>query len=228
MACGLQRSIRMPFITKITDNSVSPNRISQIKDGVGRRYWYVYGNDGLLDRIVYHGTNTDSNEDPVTSISFSYTNSKLTSITYADGKTTTFTYTSNSLLSSVTDIDGYKISYNYNTLHAGKPTRVISVSENAGTQAGGTTTLSYTFNRTILTDHKGNAQTYFFNCCGNTVSVQDSEGRTTIYRYETDNPNYGIRNRLLESSQQQDTVVNLIKDHSFENGTEWNGQTLVK
>ena len=202
-------------------NDATPKQISKITDGVGRRYQFVYGSDNLLDEIAYYGTNTDADASPISSISFSYTSSQLTSITYADEKTTTFAYTSNNLLSSATDIDGYKITYSYNTLDAGKPSRVVSIAESAGGEDGGATTLSYTFNRTVLTDHNENSQTYFFNCCGNTTSIQDSEGRATFYQYETDDPSTGIKNRLLQASQQQDTVVNLIKDHNFENGTVW-------
>ena len=71
-------------IIEISYDGASPYLISQIKDGVGRQYQFVYGSNGLLDKIIYYGTNTDSDTDPISSISFSYTNSRLTSITYAE------------------------------------------------------------------------------------------------------------------------------------------------
>ena len=109
----------------ISYQSTTNNLISQIQDGVGRKYVYTYGSDGLLDDISYYGTNNVSDAGRIMSISFDYTNSNLSTITYEDRAISTFSYTTKNLLSTATDADGYKISYtapqrycnNQNKLH---------------------------------------------------------------------------------------------------------------
>ena len=204
---------------EISYDPTYPNRISTILDGASRKYEFKY-DSGLLKTINYYGTGPSI----ISSISYWYVNANLTSITYADTKSSSFSYTSKNLLSTATDIDGYKLTYGYNTLSTGKPSKVTSVTESDGT-AGGSTTFAYTYNRTVVTDHKENTQTLFFNIWGNTISVQDSEGRATFAQYATDVNLLLQRNRLLKSSQQQNTVVNLLTDTSFENSTMWTAKS---
>ena len=207
-----------------TDNQASPSsvtityensRISNITDGVGRKYEFTYKN-GLLDKITYYGSGTAA----LYEVEYTYVGTELAEIIYQDGKVANFAYTDKSLLSSVTDIDGYTLSYTYNTLENGKPSRVASVTEYSAGQAGGTTTLSYGDNCTTLAD-EDNSQTHFFNTWGNTVSIQNSQAQGTFASYATEENEYADPHRLRESSQQQVTVTNLIKDSSFENSTLW-------
>ena len=213
------RLIRQTDNQKIPSSVVityQDSKISEITDGVGRKYVFSYEN-GLLEKITYYGTG----ETALYMVEYDYVGTELTTITYEDDKLVYFDYTDKSLLSSVTDIDGYTLSYTYNTLENGKPSRVASVTEYSGGAAGGMTTLSYAYNCTALTDHDNKTQTHFFNIYGNTISIQNSEGQAVFSAYATDENEYGDPNRLRESSQQQVTVANMLQNTSFESGTAW-------
>ena len=202
----------------ISYQSSTSNRISQITDGVGRKYTFTYNSNGLLISITYYGSN---NTAPIMAVDFGYTNSNLTSVTYDDGATSTFSYTTKNLLSTATDVDGYTISFSYNTLAYNKPSRVTSVTESDNNQTGGQTIITYAYNRTVITDQDQNTLTSVFNEWGNTISTQDSEGTTTFYQYATDVNSFATKHRLLKASKPQGTAINLLKNTSFEEGTDW-------
>ena len=202
----------------ISYQSSTSNRISQITDGVGRKYTFTYNSNGLLESIVYYGSNNTS---PIMTVDFGYTNSNLTSITYEDDATSTFSYTTKNLLSTATDVDGYTISFTYNTLAYNKPNRITSVIESDDNQAGAQTIITYAYNRTVITDQTQNTLTCVFNEWGNTISAQDSEGIATFYQYATDDNSFAAKHRLLKTSKPQDTVKNLLANTSFEEGNDW-------
>ena len=118
--------------------------------------------------------------------------------TYKDGKKTTFAYGSNNLLTSATDIDGYKLAIAYNTTAAGQPNRVSKVSEFDGSVAGGVLNIEYAHNQTTLKDHNGNVQIIQFNNLGNTVAIQDGEGHAQYAKYaKNDADGTGKGNQLI-------------------------------
>ena len=88
--------------------------ISLIKDGAGRVYSFSYTNN-LLSKIAYKGKGTSE----ITYVNFGYTNSNLVTVTDVDSKVSRYTYTTNNLMSSAQDIDGYKINYAF-TVEAGE------------------------------------------------------------------------------------------------------------
>lgn len=206
------------------------NMINLILDGASRTYEFYYENN-LLSEIAYYGTYRSDDHDPFSAVSFAYTNNNLTAITYADGKTSSFTYTTKNMLSTATDIDGYQIAFGYNTLENNKSSRVVSISESHikedETKAGNATTIQYAYHYTTITkvkvseEEKDVFHTYFFNEWGNTISVQDSKGNAVFYQYATDVAENGIKNRPITVSQEMGSTVNLLKDTSFENGTMW-------
>ena len=51
-----------------------------------------------------------------------------TSVTDKDKKVSGYTYTTNNLLETAQDIDGYKIKYAYTTTVAGEPNRIKTIS----------------------------------------------------------------------------------------------------
>ena len=198
--------------------------ISSITDGVGRVYNFTGSN--LLDGISYD----ERDSDKVHYVSFGYSGSKLTSITNADGETVQYTYadntndTSKNLLATVTDIDGYKLSYTYTSTTEKQPARVASVTEFSGTKEGGFLTLEYANNQTTFRDHNDNVQIMQFNNFGNTVSVQDNQGRAQFADYANNDAtteSAAKGNQMTLSSKLQNTVGNLLQDSSFENSTAW-------
>ena len=197
--------------------------ISTITDGVGRKYQFTYSNN-LLTKITYTGIGVSQ----VGYVEYMYSNSCPVKITYQDGKYSQFTYSSKRLLTSAQDIDGYKLSYTYTT---GSPSRIKTVTETHNGKTGSTLTLEYTHNQTTLTEtavSEGKTKTLGvqikqFNNWGNTTSVRDNEGRTQFANYASnDQTDSGKANQLLVASKLQTTVVNMIKDSSFEHGTPWN------
>ncbi len=194
-------------------------KINTITDGVGRVYRFNCTNN-LLTSIDFLGTGTAA----LSSVSFAYTGTQLTSITDPDGKVSTYGYTTNNLLSYAQDIDGYRISYTYNSLVAGKPNRISSIAESDDGEAGRSMTIVYGRNCTTFTDQNGNKQLKQFNNWGNTVSINDGQGRGQYAQYQNNDPLTDANNKanqLTLSSKLQDTVNNLLPNASFERESDW-------
>ena len=193
-------------------------RITQITDGIGRKYTFVYSSSSpvLLTQIAYYSTGSTVLYD----VDFGYSSSKLTTITYQDGETTTYSYGSNSLLYGAANIDGYQIRYTYQIVQTGGPARINTIREYDGTTYWNRLTLNYTYLHTKITDHDGRYQNIYFNIYGDTTSISDDEGKGQFWKYSTTH-----RHHILEESQEQSTTTNLLSDISFERGTNW---TLLK
>ena len=193
------------------------DQIAVITDSVGREYRFTYESD-LLTRIGFYGKGSEE----LFHTSYGYTGTQLTSVTDQDGETVTYTYNSKNLLTAVEDIDGYRLTYAYNTVsESWQPYRVMSIHEYDGTTAGGELIFEYAHNQTSMTDVNGNRQIHQFNNWGNTLSVQDGEGRAQYAQYATDADESGKANQLSLASRMQNTVVNVLYDASFEKGTTW-------
>lgn len=201
----------------ITYTTADGMQISSITDGAGRRYSFVY-NDGLLMEIAYYG----KGETKITGVTYAYTDSQLTAITDQDGGTSTFTYGTNGLLASATDIDGYKILYTYSD-ESDSLARVVGIEEWDDTLAGSALSIEYAHNQTTLTDHNGHTQLLQFNDWGNVISAQDDQGRAQFAQYAMNqyDESGGKGNQLTLSSKMQNTVVNQITDSSFEGDNIW-------
>ena len=220
--------------------SGNTKEIDTVTDGAGRRYVFTYSNN-YLSRISYYGTGTTV----LTYVDYQYTNGNLTSITDKDGKTAYYTYDSNRLLTSAKDVDGYKLSYTYNTVSAAyQPYRVLSVEETDESGAtpvpGGKEEFSYHHNETVITDHNNNKVFLQFNDFGNLICTKDDEGNALFmqYAFNTDaekdsNTNATKKgNQLRAESDLQYTVTNHMKGHSMENGLSYwsseNGATVIR
>ena len=203
----------------VTYSATNSFLISSVTDGVGRKYNYMYTN-GLLTRISYTGNGSSE----VGFIAFTYSENRLTGITYQDGKTVTYGYGASNLLTTITDVDGYQLVYTYNTVtdaNSYQPYRVQSVAEYDGTKAGGSLTIVYGHNQTTFTDRAGNVQIMQFNNWGNTVSIQDGLGRAQFATYNPTIEATDKGNQLALSSKLQNTVASFLKENSFENGDYW-------
>ena len=210
----------------------STNQISKVFDGVGREYRFSY-TDGLLTRIGYYSTG----ETEIAHIAYSYTDGNLTAVIYQDQEYSSFVYDENHRLTHVWDIDDYLLVYTYTGGESGEFTKVASVTEYDSANAddelvqGMTLTFAYAHNHTTIRDAYGVEQSLHFNDWGNVTSVQDDEGRAQFDRYDSNSVNEDNEdkqlNRLNASSKLQNTVVNLLKDSSFEQGTLWTADSGV-
>ncbi|MDD6262655.1 MAG: DNRLRE domain-containing protein, partial [Clostridiales bacterium] len=196
--------------------------IAGIRDGAGRFYRFTYTN-GLLSRVTFHRNTTDTAV--ISALDYTFTNSDFTGITYPDGKSVSYSYTSaaSHLLKRATDVDGFNVRYAYTS---GDPYRVRSVSVYDGSSCGGTLGIVYGQNQTVFTDHNGNAEIMQFNDWGNTVSVQDGQGRAQFSEYDNnEEDDTGKVNQLNLSSKLQNTVGNLVRNSGFEKSGCWTAAT---
>lgn len=211
----------------ISYSDQSGKRISTITDGVGRVYAFVYSGD-LLDKIEYKPSGNTVRY----TVDFNHTNSQLTSVKYADNKESFYTYNTKNLLTKVQNIDGYSINFTYGTTGAGKPRRVLTVtekdiSESNETLTGKQTSFTYGLCSTKVTTREetdaqeAQYQVYHFDKWSNTVSVYDEEGRAVVSKYKPVLQPGDPTHLVTATSTQQITVINLLSDSSFENGTLW-------
>ena len=201
------------------------NHIDYITDGVGRKYDFTYNTDGLLSSIGY----LSKGDTAIYTVSYAYTNGMLTAVTDNDNEISSYCYETKEkpsedgtvkkyVLTSASDIDGYKLEYTYNETEAAfQPYRVVSVEESCDDIKGGYLKFEYAHNQTTLTDHNGNVEILQFNNYGNTVSIQDDEGRAQYSQYAVnDASETGKTNQLRLASRLQNTVSNLCWATGFE------------
>ncbi len=230
-----QNNQQTPSSITVSYTTSSGPLISTITDGAGRDYVFGYETDEdigvtYLSYIRYNGTGTTA----VTQTNFYYDlynseNCVLISIEDADGQWCGFDYDSSNLLTQAQDVVDYKIVYEYNTTTANKPSRVSRVCEFHGSEQGGELTMEYAHNQTIFTDHNGNVEIMQFNDFGNTISIQDDEGKAQYAQYAfntADDAQNNIDttakgNQLRLSSKLQNTVGNRLQYSSVENGLGW-------
>lgn len=212
-------------LTKISNNQAttsnitvtysSGKRIASITDGAGRKYQFNYSGTALSS-ITFLGTGSSA----LATESYAYSGNELTGITSLVLSSASFSYTSNHLLSQVSDANGYKLTYTYNTTSGSQPNRIVQVKEYDGSTAGGTLNISYAHNQNTFTDYNGNQEIMQFNNYGSTVSIQDNEGMAQFYRYKS-NSDVAKASQLALSSKLQNTVVNQIYNSSFESSNGW-------
>lgn len=216
--------------------------IETITDSAGRKYVFYYeGEDDnkLLTKISYLGMGTQE----IACVSYGYnTAGQLVSVTDQDGEVSTYGYNTDAnstlpnLLLTAQDIDGYSLTYAYTGGIAGRAARVASVTERDDSTQGGSLTITYQKNQTTFEDHDGNVQVMQFNNLGNTLSIQDDQGRAQYALYSADEgtPVDQVQttkpNQLTMASRMQNTVVNLLPQGSFEENQPWtalSGATLT-
>ena len=198
--------------------SGTSDRITSVTDGAGRVYAFDYNTDELLSSIAFKGTGTTA----ISTLTYAYdSNSNLIGVTYPDGEAVSYGYTDNHLLTSAADIDGYKITYTYNTTSTDYPNRVVEIKEYDGTTEGGHLDIEYAHNQTTFVDHNENKEIVQFNNFGSTVSIQDGLGRAQFAQY-ADNTDIKGASQLSLSSKLQNTVVDLMRNGGFETNGYWN------
>ncbi len=201
--------------SSITVDYASGKQISRLTDGAGRVYDFSWSG-GTLQKITFRGTGTAE----LASESFTYAGGNLTGIQSTVSIAGSFGYTDNHLLSSVTDSGDYRLRFGYNTTASGLPNRVASVKESDGSADGGSLTISYAHNQTTFEDHNGNREIVQFNNFGSTVSTQDGAGHAQFNKY-AGSVDAAKASQLTLSSKLQNTVVNMVKNGSFEWNDYW-------
>ncbi len=187
-------------------------RISQITDGAGRVILLTRDANNYLYQIreeVSSGTYRDT--------TFTYTNSRLTRVTYQDGNYTTFTYDTNGNIDYVTGVDGRKIDLTY---VSSSPYRVTYMGEGTSSEDGAELSFAYGYNRTELTDTKGRKTVYQFNDCGNTVCVIGPDGSAAYTQYGTTTAS-GDMNKITSASELQKFGKNYAKNGNMELTADW-------
>ena len=218
------------YLVQISNNQATASSISvsydgvklyRVRDGIGRTYIFSYNTDGYLSKIAFLGTGTTE----LAAETFTYSGGNLVSIQSTLSGAATFGYTSNHLLSTATDAQGYQVRYTYNTVGANQPNRVTGVAEYHNDTAGGTLAIEYAHNQTVFQDHSGNKEIHQFNNFGSTVSIQDGQGNAQFYRYAGES-GFKAASQMTLSSKMQNTVVNLVRNGSFEwEGAFWTGDS---
>lgn len=183
----------------------SNNRITKVIDANEKEINFTYD------------TNKITVTSPDVSVELTYANGILTSIETVNGKTN-FAYDNNNLISSITDVTGLKINYEYYSESPYKMKKVTQYGLN--NKLGNYFSLEYGCNTTSITDHKGKVSTLIFNNQGNLLSsnnLKSSEDISSAYSItqEYGEANYN-KNKLLSNTIPTRYVKNYLSNTSFE------------
>ena len=187
-------------------NYNSSGQVSSIVDGASRTTTLSYSGGRLAGIDAPDGLD----------VSYAYDSAgRLTGITYADNKSSAYSYDANGNLTAAENYDGYKVQYGYTNA---APYRVISISEYAGSTAGGSLAISHGWNSTTFTDNQDRKSIYQFNNHGQTVAIRDVDGSAQYCAF-----NDGDRTvtQLKTVSKLQKTSINLLANHNMESSASW-------
>ena len=204
-------------------------QISKITDSSGREVTFAYNDSNQLISITdpsgrqityeYSGTDADAT---------------LRKITYPDGKSTTFLYTSNKILRITRPDASYTQFTYYITPGCGRRVRRIGkyAKDSSGSvKAQDYITMSYYANadstlpiagNTVVTNKNGDATAYMFDDFGRVSDVENQYGQSQYYEYGSDAENTPAEfNNILKESDVSSFAVNLLMNHSFESDDIW-------
>lgn len=193
----------------ITIERDAKNRINKVKDKYNAEI-----------RIVY-GDNVITITSPEESVILTYSNTKLISVETNKG-ITNIEYNDNNLISSITDVTGLKVTYEY---YNKSPYRMWKVTQyGINNKIGNNFTLEYGFDSTIIINNTGKTETIIYNSYGNVLSrnsLKSSEDINGAYSYVKE---YGStiknnQNKIVMDSIPVTYIKNFLKNTSFENDT---------
>ena len=191
--------------------------IDYIKDGSGRKYDFNYTGSKLTD-ISYYG-NTDT---VLQKVSYEY-DSTTSKVTYPDGKSVSYSWDSN-CLTSASNTDGYKVSFEYTSDSINLPKKVTAITEygSEGTK-GGDISIEYSPYQTRYTNNStGDTETLVFSADGDLISTYNSQGAVTVNEYAKSTELHGV-NSLVNTYEHRKSETNLIANGEFESNV--NGWT---
>ena len=206
--------------------------LSQIEDVSGNKNIIDYDTNKKIVKItdannseinISYKDNAITVVSPDQTVTLSYLNNKLKSMTYLLG-TIYLEYNENNIISGITDINAIKTTYEY---YEQKPYKIKKVCEyGKNNTLGEYYEASYDFDSTTITDSKGNAKNIIFNDQGSVVSISVLKGKNHItdaygisqINGTNDGTNPGYNNKLLNSQIPLKYVNNLLSNTSFESG----------
>ena len=203
---------------QVTITYANTGFIDCVTDGVGRKFNFVYDNNGMLSKIrCLSSTGTVITAGSTTSpleVNYSYTDNQLTKVTYADGKSINYAYDSNGHLVSMENIDGYRVVYTYD-----ENGKVTSVKEQAksGTGYVDGNYINYepqSANQVKLTDALGSTEVYQFNRFGKLLYTVDNYGN--YCKYDSAKAESTL---IVSTSNYKANSQNFLVDPSFERYT---------
>ena len=177
-------------------------RVISVTDGAGRKTVLTYLKNSQGKLTYLHEITSPSGKKKL----FGYNNGDLVKIIDIDNETVNYTYDKNHMLTSLTDVDGYRVNYEYYT---SSPYRVRRITEFGGNVKGNSLTLTYGYNSTKFTDNKKRSEIYRFNNSGNLLHIHDGFGHAASARFNTSGNHV---NCLENATKLQTNVVQLLKD----------------
>ena len=190
--------------TDITNLRISSVREALFGNTPGQALTLTYDASG-------HLTNLTAPSD--LDLTYTYTDIyNLSTVTYADELSVGFRYVDHRL-ARATNVDGYNLRYVYNPRNG-----IRLVTEYAGEEKGKGLLFGYGFNKTVIsemsvTDEVLHKTVYMLDSLGQPISVTDQDGRAMYAAYNTAPQTV---TQLSAVSKLQYTVVNLLKNHGFE------------
>lgn len=183
----------------------SNNRISKVIDANNAEITITYDNNTIVV------TSPDS------TTTLNYLSKNITSIETNNG-ITNFSYNDQNLISSITDVNGLKISYEYCSELPYRMKKITQYGLN-GT-LGGSFTVDYGFDSTTIIDHKGRVNTLIFNSKGGLSSsnnMNSIEEIDSAYSTTSEHGDYGtLPNKKLYDVIPIKYVKNYLENSSFE------------
>ncbi len=211
-------------------------RIDYITDYSGRVYDYVYFDDidetdkKLLSHIIYYSTDDSSTTDKSISLKIEYKydeqTNNLIEVTYPDNKSIKYSYDNNGNMKSMTNIDDYRITYEYienvyvNDIgeeaieYTDKVANVVEQAKNGTTYVNGNS-ISYerlNSKQVKLTDAAGDYEIYNFGAFGNLLYTIDNNGNYVMHE-DVDSTN---ETHFASVSDYRAFSENLLSNPSFE------------
>ena len=184
--------ITTKFVWNYDVGTNSYTDIAYIEDSSGKRYEFKY--DRVVNNGVYLSKIVDSDGD-YGDYRYDIGTRNLHWVSGSTGKYFYYGYTGGSV-QRVNTIDAYSTLFG---------------------EYGGKLSIEHGNNVTSFTDDKGRKEFTQFNNMGHAISLQDSEGGAVHYQFGT----VGNNNALTNVSKVQKTVINLEKNHNFENNSDW-------
>ena len=188
-------------------------KLMYISDSAGRilQFHYNSTSDMLVRRVSYSSETGTKNI-----ASFTYdANSRLQSITYADGGIVTYTEGTDAagreMLAVSSNRSNIRTIYTFDA-HG----RVVKVQEYSGTTAGNYVTYDYdAVNQTKSTDNNGKTLSYRFDAQGRTVAALTDDGMTENVEYDNSGATQKV-NKMTSASQISGHSTNLLLNGNFE------------
>ena len=196
-------------IQYVDQTDITNLRISSVREA-------LFGNTpGQALTLTYdvsgHLTNLTAPND--LDLTYTYTDIyNLSTVTYADELSVGFRYVDHRL-ARATNVDGYNLRYVYNPRNG-----IRLVTEYVGEEKGKGLLFGYGFNKTVIsemsvTDAVLHKTIYMLDSLGQPISVTDQDGRAMYAAYNTAPQTV---TQLSAVSKLQITVLNLLKNHGFE------------